>query len=129
MVLVPHSVVDIITVVQVLWQEETKAATGGVLWKKVFLTILQNNFIKKETMTQVFPCQFCEIFTSFLQNTCAELLLKKSVLYFGTFMTPITVILICRIYYQSIIISIKFDQGSTLLFAKKAELIPLLFLC
>ena len=54
-----------------------EAATGGVLWEKVFLEILQNsqentcarvsflinacNFFKKETLTQVFSCEFCEI--------------------------------------------------------------------
>ena len=55
-------------------------ATRGVLYKKVFLEISQNsqentcarisfliklqacNFIKKETLTQVFSCEFCEIF-------------------------------------------------------------------
>ena len=51
----------------------TETATGvGVLYKKVFLKILQNlqgntqaqacNFIKKETMVLVFSYEFCEIF-------------------------------------------------------------------
>ena len=53
------------------WSE---AATRGVLWKKVFLEISQNSqentcarvsflikFIKKETLAQVFSCEFCEI--------------------------------------------------------------------
>ena len=47
----------------------TEAATGDVLSEKVFLEILQNskentctcNFIKKETLTQMFSCEFCEI--------------------------------------------------------------------
>ena len=61
-----------------------ESATGGVLWKKVLLEISQNsqedtcarvslfnkvaglrphacNFIKKETLTQVFSCEFCKI--------------------------------------------------------------------
>ena len=58
----------------------SEAATRRVLWKKVFLDILQNsfvawfsspeacNFIEKETLAQVFPCEFCEIF----KNTCFE---------------------------------------------------------
>ena len=62
-----------------------EAATRGVLWRMVFLKILQNpqvnscarvfffskvaglrllayNFIEKETLAQVFSCTFCEIF-------------------------------------------------------------------
>ena len=39
-----------------------EAATGGVLWKKMLLKISQKsqacNFIKKETPTQVFSCEF-----------------------------------------------------------------------
>ena len=35
-----------------------EAATRGVLCKKVFL---ECNFIKKETLAQVFSCEFCEI--------------------------------------------------------------------
>ena len=47
-----------------------EAATGGVLWKIMFLKILQNSqentcvawsFIKKETLANVFSCEFCEI--------------------------------------------------------------------
>ena len=50
------------------------AATRRVLWKKVFLKILQNslaswfnwleafNVIEKETLAQVFPSEFCENF-------------------------------------------------------------------
>ena len=73
-----------------------EAATRGVLWKKVFLEISQNsqentcvrasfliklqaqacNFIKKETLTQVFPYEFCEIskstfFTEHLRATAS----------------------------------------------------------
>ena len=49
----------------------TEAATRGVLQKKLLLKMLQNsqentcarvNFIKKETLAQVFSCDFCEIF-------------------------------------------------------------------
>ena len=53
----------------------SEAANRGVLCKKVLLEILQNsqentcaslffqacNFIKKETLAQVFSCEFCEI--------------------------------------------------------------------
>ena len=55
-----------------------EAATKSVLCKKKFLEISQNsqensctrvsflikayNFIKKETLAQVFSCEFCEIF-------------------------------------------------------------------
>ena len=57
-----------------------KAATRGALEKKVFLKFSQNsqgntcarvpfliklqacNFIKKETLLQVFSCEFCEFF-------------------------------------------------------------------
>ena len=51
----------------------TEAATGGVLYKKVFLKLLQNsqentcvsvsacNFIIKETLAQVFSYEFCKI--------------------------------------------------------------------
>ena len=61
--------------------QRTEAATRGVLCKKVFLEISQNsqentcarvsfliklqaqacNFIKKETLAQVFSCEFCEV--------------------------------------------------------------------
>ena len=40
----------------------SEAATGGVLLEKVFLEMLQAcNFIKEETLAQVFFCEFCEI--------------------------------------------------------------------
>ena len=66
---------------------------GGVKKKKVFLKILQNsqentcarvsfliklqaNFIEKETLAQLFSCEFCEIFKkTFLKNTSERLLL------------------------------------------------------
>ena len=62
-----------------------EAATRGVLWNKVFLEISQNsqenrpeacNFIKKETLTQVFSSDFCEIskntfFTEYLWTTAS----------------------------------------------------------
>ena len=39
------------------------------------------NFIKKETLAQVFPCEFCKISkNTFLQNTSGQLLLKKNYL-------------------------------------------------
>ena len=76
--------------VKIVWRVKTEATTGGVLFEKVFLEILQNsqengepygqpqacnftepqacngepqacNFIKKETLAQVFFCEFCEI--------------------------------------------------------------------
>ena len=56
-----------------------EAATRGVLWKKVFLEISQNSYeeTKKETLAQVFSCEFCEILrTPFLQNTSGRLLLE-----------------------------------------------------
>ena len=60
----------------------SEAATGGVLQKKVFLEISQNsqqnicvrvpflikfqasacNFIKKQSLAQVFSCEFCDIY-------------------------------------------------------------------
>ena len=58
------------------WPAEV--ATGGVLWKKVFLEVSQNSqentcvrvVIKKETLTQVLSCEFCEISKStFLNRT------------------------------------------------------------
>ena len=73
----------------------SEEATGGVLQENVFLEILQNsqentctrvsfliklqaNFIKKETLAQVFPCEFCEIsqstfFAEHLLATASEL--------------------------------------------------------
>ena len=54
------------------WQLE--AATRGVLWKKVFFKVSQNSqentcarvsfLIKLQALTQVFSCEFCEIFLS-----------------------------------------------------------------
>ena len=57
-----------------IFHETSETTTRGVLYKKVFLEISQNlqknicarvsfviNFIKKETMGQVFSFQFCEI--------------------------------------------------------------------
>ena len=43
-----------------------EAATEGVLWKKVFLEISPQacNFIKKETLTQMFSYEFCEFFNN-----------------------------------------------------------------
>ena len=90
----------------------TEVATGGVLWKKLFLKISQNSqentytrvsfliklqapfatllkkrpwhsFIKKETLAQVFSCEFWEIFkgtffTEHLRRTASvDLLFKK----------------------------------------------------
>ena len=67
-----------LTVSTRLWY--TEAATRGVWCKKMFVEIWQNsqentcarasfliklqayNFIKKETLTQVFSCEFCKIF-------------------------------------------------------------------
>ena len=63
-----------------------EASTKGVLWKKMFLEISQNllqacNFIKKETLTQVFSCKFWEISNNtFLQSTSRRLLLD----FFGS---------------------------------------------
>ena len=56
---------------------QLEAATGGFLQKKMFSKISQKlrnicNFIKKETPTQVFFCELCEI----LQNTSCLLLLS-----------------------------------------------------
>ena len=47
--------------------QQIEAATRGALCKKVFLKISQNShentcaFIKKETLAQVFSCEFCQI--------------------------------------------------------------------
>ena len=42
-----------------------ETATRGILWKKVFLEILQisqeNTFMKKKNLAQVISCEFCEI--------------------------------------------------------------------
>ena len=45
----------------------SEAATRGVPWKKVSLEISQNeacNFIKKETLAQLFSCEFSETSTN-----------------------------------------------------------------
>ena len=59
----------------------TEAATWSVLWKRVFLKILQNsqacNFIKNKTLAQVFSCEK----NTFLQKTSGQLLLKTSFYY------------------------------------------------
>ena len=63
-----------------------EAATRRVVWKKVFLEISQNslatwsnlpeasNFIKRKTLTKVFPCEFWKNF----QNTYLEEYLRKA---------------------------------------------------
>ena len=71
-----------------------EAATEGVLWKKVFLEISPQacNFIKKETLTQMFSYEFCEIFNNtffieHLQETAfvmTQWLRKGLSLNFGT---------------------------------------------
>ena len=96
----------VVKVVYLLFKQEdpfcadylgTEAATIGVPWKKVFLEILQNspenncarvsfliklqvlvcNFIKKESLAQVFSFEFCEIsknnfFTEHLRTTASS---------------------------------------------------------
>ena len=72
--------------------KNTEAATGGVLYKKVFLKIYQNSqgktcvrvsvLIKKETLAQMFSCEFCEMFkktffTEHFRKTASERLLEK----------------------------------------------------
>ena len=62
--------------------EGAEAATRGVLRKKVFLEISQNwpaacNFIRKETLAQVFSCEFCEnskntFFIEYLWTTASQ---------------------------------------------------------
>ena len=59
--------------------------TGKHLCRSLFLIKLQDsacNFIKKETLTQVFSCEFCEISknTFFLQNTSGRSLLTVIIL-------------------------------------------------
>ena len=73
-------------VVSWVWDHKVTEATAvGVLWKKVFLKIWQSwqentcarvSFfnkavgLKKETLPQVFSCEFCKVFkNTFLQNT------------------------------------------------------------
>ena len=95
---------DVVKVVYLLFKQGdpfcadysgTEAATISVPWKKVFLEILQNsqensarvsfliklqvlvcNFIKKESLAQVFPFEFCKIsknnfFTEHLRTTAS----------------------------------------------------------
>ena len=51
----------------------TEAATRSVPCKTVFLEAC--NFIKKETLAQVFSCEFCEVSkNTFLQNTFGRLM-------------------------------------------------------
>ena len=50
--------------------------------KNQSLQIVTDNFIKKETLTQVFPCAFCKIsknrfFTEHLRTTASEILVKN----------------------------------------------------
>ena len=84
----------------------TEAVTRGVLCKKVFLEISQNsqentcarvsfliklqaetcNFIKKETLAQVFSCEFCEIskntfFIEHFWTTASKLMITSSFHY------------------------------------------------
>ena len=51
--------------------------TGKKLYQSLFLIKLQGNFIKKETLAQVFSCEFYEIFkntffTEHLQTTASK---------------------------------------------------------
>ena len=68
----------------------SEAAIRDVLYEKVFLEIPQNsqentvvcNFIKKETLAQVFSCEFCEIskstfFTEHLLATASGSFLEQ----------------------------------------------------
>ena len=58
-----------LTTSECTYKLQSKAATGGILWDKVFLEILQNSLenicgcklIKKEALAQVFSYEFCEI--------------------------------------------------------------------
>ena len=81
------------------WQNilHAEAATRGVLWEKLFLEISENsqentcvrvsflikmqasawNFIKKETLVQVFSSEFCEI----CKNTCFTEHFRTTALY------------------------------------------------
>ena len=64
--------------------KKTKAATGGVLKKNVFLKILQysqentcvgvEKFYLKETAAQVFSREYCEVF----KNICFEEHVRKA---------------------------------------------------
>ena len=69
-----------------LFRQRIEAATEGVPWKKLFLKISQNSqericarrpFIKKETLTEVFSLEFCELsknnfFMEHLGTTASE---------------------------------------------------------
>ena len=73
--------------------QQIEAATRGALCKKMFLKISQNSqentcaFIKKETLAQVFSCEFCQISkNNFSQNTSGRLLLNK--LIWGKTLSP-----------------------------------------
>ena len=73
-----------------------KQSPGVILWKKMFLNNLQNsqeihrlqacNFTRKETPTQVFSCEFCEIFRNiFFLEHLRWLLLNLRILNFRLF--------------------------------------------
>ena len=71
--------------IQSYFQKCLEPATGSVLYKKLFLKILQNcqspffnkdDLVKKGTLAQVFSCEFCEIFTE-LQTTASKYLLQN----------------------------------------------------
>ena len=73
-----------------------KQSPGVILWKKMFSNNLQNsqeihrlqacNFTRKETPTQVFSCEFCEIFRNiFFMEHLRWLLLNLRILNFRLF--------------------------------------------
>ena len=105
----------------------TEAATGGVLQEKVFLEISQNslentgvkvsfliklqveacNFIKKETLAQVFSCEFCEnsrntFFTDHLWVTASVLSRKKNLPHFFDQVTNVYCLLLGTDEFSSI---------------------------
>ena len=56
--------------------QKNTCARGNTCARFSFLIKLQANFIKKESLAQVFSCKFCKITKStFLQNTSGRLLL------------------------------------------------------
>ena len=66
-----------------------EAATTGVLGKKMFLEISQNaqacNFMKKESLAQVFFCEFCKIskntfFTEHVWTTASGYRIKVTII-------------------------------------------------
>ena len=62
---------------------ELEAVTRGLLCKKVFFLCKKVpkacNFIKKETLAQVFSCEFCEISkNTFLQKNSVAASAKKT---------------------------------------------------